>query len=424
MRRLKEMAATGRKLAAVWVLALAACDAGDVVLLAPEAASGAPTLSVRAVLDTPYAALATSLGWTAGVPGAQVRVHLMTEPYDSSYWHQATADSTGLARFTGLLAGLYEVELFRWLTAAEALRGGGDVRVLAGGGRLNLPAAGVAAVTLAPDQRGALLFSEFGLVHPDVGGWEYPDAMYFEVYNNSDTTIYLDGKYWGIGWRFNQDFQGRPCDQSAPVRNDPEGIWTDRILRFPGAGRDYPLEPGRTALIAKSAIDHRAVQADLYDLSHADFEWGGWRNADNPDVPNLQDIGQRPILLNQPRWRDPEFLSEPVDLDALPRYVVPDNGHTWVRIPRAAILDVWVGAQDWTTSSYRPPVPTCLEATHRSFDRLPGPAFTNPDFAQGISYQRRVLTVLPDGRQRLQDTNTSMFDFVKALRTPGWIPDP
>ncbi len=67
----------------VWLLA--ACDAGDVVLLAPEAASGAPTLSVRAVLDTPYATLATSLGWTAGVPGAQVRVHLMAEPYESSY---------------------------------------------------------------------------------------------------------------------------------------------------------------------------------------------------------------------------------------------------------------------------------------------------------------------------------------------------
>jgi hypothetical protein len=46
------------------------------------------------------------------------------------------------------------------------------------------------------------------------------------------------------------------------------------------------------------------------------------------------------------------------------------------------------------------------------------------DFDAGLSYQRRVLMVLPDGRKVLQDTNTSMFDFVKAPRTPGWIPDP
>jgi hypothetical protein len=36
--------------------------------------------------------------------------------------------------------------------------------------------------------------------------------------------------------------------------------------------------------------------------------------------------------------------------------------------------------------------------------------------------ERCVLTVLPDGRTVLQDTNTSMADFVKAVRTLGRIP--
>jgi hypothetical protein len=40
-----------------------------------------------------------------------------------------------------------------------------------------------------------------------------------------------------------------------------------------------------------------------------------------------------------------------------------------------------------------------------------------------ISVQRRVLYVLPDGRKVLQDTDTSMEDFMKAVRSPGWIPD-
>ncbi|HYT82685.1 MAG TPA: hypothetical protein VEK86_04495, partial [Gemmatimonadales bacterium] len=235
------------------------------------------------------------------------------------------------------------------------------------------------------------------------------------------TTIYLDGKYWGIGWDFNRDYPYWPCAQTGSVRNDPDGIWTRIMLRFPGQGTDHPLAPGQTALIAKAAIDHRPVDPKLWDLSHADFEWGGYRNADNPDVPNLEGIGLQGMGFPLPHAEQPLFLSEPVDLTTLPRYTDPYSGRVWVRVPAAAVLDVWVGAQDWTTTSYTP-VASCLESAHRYFERLPGPAFAGSDFDNGLSEQRRVLTVLPDGRKILQDANTSMVDFVKAARTPGWIP--
>ncbi len=406
------------------VLLLAACDPGDVVLLAPETSGGnSPLPSIRVVVDTPYMPIAEALGWSAGVPGAQVRVHRMDEPYDESYWHAATADITGLATFPALLGGLYEVEVTRPLSTAETMQSGAGVRILAGGRRMYLSASH-AEVTMAPDQRGSVVFSEFELSGPsslETGG-DYSDAMYFEIYNNSDTTIYLDGKYWGTGWDLLSDFPYWPCTQTAVVRNDPDGIWAAPIFRFPGAGREYPLEPGRTALIAKSAIDHRQVYPFLYDLSQADFEWGGVSNADNPEVPNLQNIGLRlpPIW---PRDTDlPEFLAEPVELGTLPRYVDPHSGYTWVRIPREAILDAWVGTSE-VPAGVSVTSPPCLEATHRYFERLPGPTHVFGDFSKGISYQRRVLTVLPDGRKILQDTNTSMVDFVKAVRTPGWIPD-
>jgi hypothetical protein len=281
---------------------------------------------------------------------------------------------------------------------------------------------------MAPDAPSSLVFSELRFNEAawpsETGGREYPDAKYFEIYNNSDTTIYLDGKYWGIGWPLSSDFLYCPCAQTEAVRNDPEGIWAQRVFRLPGRGTDHPLRPGRAALIAKSAIDHRAVHPALYDLSDADFEWGGSSSADNPEVPNLQHIGLRPMVPDWPWHSQPQFLSEPADLAALPRYVDPYSGDAWVRLPHPLILDVQVGVFDQSTSpSSVSGTAPCLEATHSRFEHLPGPASAFMDFYDGLSFQRRVLRVLPDGRKVLQDTNTSMFDFVKAPRTPGWIPD-
>ena len=119
------------------------------------------------------------------------------------------------------------------------------------------------------------------------------------------------------------------------------------------------------------------------------------------------------------------FLANPVDLTTLPRYVDPHSGDVYVRVPRAVILDDWATWVDWTKENFQPE-PPCLEVANQVFERLPGPAYAivpvdDPD--NGLSVQRRVLRVLPDGRRVLLDTNTSMFDFVKAVRTPGWIPD-
>jgi hypothetical protein len=403
----------------------AACDPGEVVLLAPDKSpSDAPALTVHAVIDTPYTDVAAALGWTAGVPQAQVRVHLMKEPYDSSYWHEAVGDSTGVATFTDLLAGLYEVEIVRQLTTAETASGGG-VRVVAGGRRLAIPLSQTADVTVAPDGRGALVFEEVMLLAPAY----YGDARYFEIYNNTDTTIYLDGKLLGVAWDFISDFPYWPCAQTEPVRNDPLGIWTTRVMRFPGQGREYPLEAGQLALVARTAIDHRLGYPELYDLTEADFEMGGvslggGSSADNPDVPNLEDIGLVPMA-EHPINSDPVYLAEPQDLGSLPRYVDPHSGRVYVRIPAAAVLDATrPGILDFTKHGTYEAAPACREDMNKAFERLPGPADDYvTDWPNRVSYQRRVLYVLPDGRKVLQDTDTSMEDFVKAVWSPGWIPE-
>lgn len=401
---------------------LAACDPGDVALLAPDTPDGdAPSTAIHVVVDTPYAAAGAALGWSGSVPGSEVRVHRMNEPYGEPYWAVAATDSTGVATFRGVLSGLYELTVHRPLGAAEVEAVQGAFRILAGGLRVYLPSAS-AVVTVAPDHRGSILFSEVGLTHPLPWDVNYRDARYFEVYNNGDTTVFLDGKYWGLGFRYNHDYPAWPCAATEVVRNDPDGVWTRVVFRFPGAGTDYPLQPGEVALIANAAVDHRGVHPLMYDLSHADFEWGGASSADNPDVPNLEDVGLEPMHFFYPLDEDPFFLSEPVELGTLPRWVDPYTGKPWVRIPKALVLDAWVDVIDWTTHNYEP-LDACLEVFHRSFERLPGPAAMLMDFYDALSMQRRVLAVLPDGRKVLQDSDTSMEDFVNAPRTPGWIAD-
>jgi hypothetical protein len=416
---------TRNGVAAILTLVLSACDPGDVVLLAPEKTTGdVPVLTIHAVIDTPYATVATGLGWTEGVPGAQVRVHLMEEPYEEAYWHVATADSTGVATLTDLLSGLYEVAVTRWLTGPELVQADSGLRLLAGGRRLYVSRGSDQEVTMVPDHRGSLVFAEFWTAQPpnwETGGIVYADSYYLEIYNNSDTTIYLDGKYFGTSWNLNRDYPTYRCAVTEVVRNDPNGIWTRWILRFPGGGSEYPLAPGQTALVAQSAIDHRAILPTLPDLRDADFEWGGTAGADNPDVPNLQDIG--PSRTHYLLMAHPYFLAEGVDLGTLPQWVWARSGDVYVRIPGTKLLDVYASTADWTSWGYVPPGPACLEETNRRFDNLPGPASALVDYPGALSFQRRVLYVLPDGRKVLQDTDTSMEDFVKAVRTPGWIPD-
>lgn len=205
--------------------------------------------------------------------------------------------------------------------------------------------------------------------------------------------------------------------------DDPAGIWTKQLLRFPGSGMDYPVAPGEVVLVAKSAVDHRSVHPTLHDLSSADFEWGGEQSADNPDVPNLADVGPTPLYPNLPIGEDPVFLAKPTDLDAVPTWIQPYDGTTYIRIPADAIIDAMAPLVDWTKDSYTPAT-RCAQALNKAFERLPGPAHWDGD-GEGASYglQRRVVAVLPDGRRLLQDTNTSMADFVRALGTPGTIAD-
>lgn len=406
------------RVALPFLIGLSACNPGDADPVSPDPPDDTPPpLSVRVTLDD--VGLATQLGWQAGVPSAAVRVHKTSDPYDPTYWSTATTDSGGLAEFQDLLEGQYDVEVTRELTKTEAAQAESDVRVVAGGRWLNVPRDGVQQVTAKASRDGGLVISELALAVPlpwETGGG-YHAAKYIELYNNSDEVKFLDRMILGFGWEFYRDLDSWTCGISEPFRTDPQGIWSRSYLRFPGEGSDYPVGPGETVLVARSAVDHTSVHSSLSDLTSAEFEFPSAGSAGNPDVPDLTDVGSRQLLGPEPNVTYPIFLAAPTDTESLPTATEPLRGVVYHRFPISSVVDVAVMQWDYTKGGTTQP-PFCSQVVTPDLEALPGPALWSSSDGAAWTGQRRLLGV-EGGRGILQDTNSSMSDFVRAWKTPG-----
>jgi hypothetical protein len=211
----------------------------------------------------------------------------------------------------------------------------------------------------------------------------------------------------------------------AQWREDPAGIWSRFFYKFPGTGRSYPLAPGKTAVVATDAIDHSAIVRTLPDLSRADFEFVGSSDVDNPDVPNMINVGPG-------EWADvlghglffsslsnTVFIADSVDTASLPRDFLPVNAPEYRRIPTGRILDVvttTIVASQESVFGF----PLCAGDVNALFDRQRAKLI---DVEQPYSVVRKVASTLPSGRIVLQRTLTSSRDFtVQDPPTPGRVP--
>lgn len=388
------------------------------------------TLTVRTSVQQDlevFQALA-DLGMTdSAVPGAEVQ----TQRRQSLQIATAVTDSAGVAVFTGLLTGIYDVAALRLLTPAERallrpeLR---DVTGFGGGGTVNVvaPQTTVTIPTVL-GRRGSLVISEVWDHAPLLAADNaYASGMYLEVYNNADTIIHLDRKLigWGPIWGWNTETT--PCSETAPWQLDPDGLWSPMLMRLPGTGRQYPLLPGEAAVIAVDAIDHSAVDPRLPNLTTARFETVGPTDVDNPAVPNAEIIVQefeffgRGILFIGGLTRI-YFVADTVDLAAVQR-ARPDVGNydeLWVRVPHERILDVYAAQATASVTATVGGDDFCDPMILAELDSRPGRFFDGHGF---YSIIRTSLGVF-DGRAMLQRTRTSAADFVRSEQlTPGRVP--
>ena len=82
--------------------------------------------------------------------------------------------------------------------------------------------------------------------------------QFYEIYNNSEETLYLDDIYFANLY----PTKATPILPVWPQEDGDKYVYTDRIWKFPGNGTTYPLKPGESCVISQFAANHKL---DIYN---------------------------------------------------------------------------------------------------------------------------------------------------------------
>jgi len=116
----------------------------------------------------------------------------------------------------------------------------------------------------------------FKAIYTTGGAQYYMKDSYFEIVNNSDEVQYLDGLILSSP----MGNQTSANAWQAIGKTDLYSCGQGTVLMFPGSGKEHPLNPGESVLIANDAANHKLLADSLKkegaslspDLSKADWE--------------------------------------------------------------------------------------------------------------------------------------------------------
>jgi len=112
--------------------------------------------------------------------------------------------------------------------------------------------------------------------------------QYVRITNASGEVLYADGIAFVMSETYSQ-LSSTGASWTYP--DEPGSIGVSSMYLIPGNGTEHPVEPGESIVLAISAQNFKADNANGCDLSVADFEFYDendyYPDTDNPDVPNL-----------------------------------------------------------------------------------------------------------------------------------------
>ncbi|MCQ2068983.1 MAG: DUF4876 domain-containing protein [Bacteroidaceae bacterium] len=301
----------------------------------------------------------------------------------------------------------------------------------------------------SPKVKGGIIFKE--LYYTGVPSYYFKDGFY-ELVNNSDEVMYLDGI---IFTEIQRGYGATASTWMDSLGNIPADFYPldGYVMQFPGNGTDYPVQPGQSVVIATQAYNH-GTEADTPkmareltdadepspagDLSTADWELHlpahANVNYDNPDVPSLKVIWSNATTYF---WMLSVF-GNPIALAKLPEgyadaeafvndstnYHSVASGKPILCLPRNCIID----AVDIQRSGEEQIVKVFWPSEDAGYTYPTGANASDPDYAvdfdswvspsySGKSIRRKCIMVTEAGRAYFKDTNNSTEDFILGGQT-------
>lgn len=397
-------------LALAALLSFAACEKSDDNLV---------SMTVNVVMPADFPATA---------PAYSGEVTISNTVMGKTYTVEA---QNGVAEFDKIYQGVYDILVSGSMTAEEfktvapELANGSDI--LLNGNASGVQAikgdeANSAEVQLTWAVKSDLLISRMYTngTKDNVGkNVNYP--KYWEIYNNTSETIYLDGLC--IAQAHGNATSKNPCELYTKYRK--EATYASRIARFEGTHgvtTNIPLEAGKSVVVAWNAHDFIVPENTEgatdkctmnVDLSDADYEiestayfWNKY--GDNANVPNLKAVYDCMPNVGFLQMTQAVFIFFATE-DEIDGWATGTDGtsytiasqQNWMakRVPNEIVIDAVETAK--TGASQQKRIPDALDANAvESLENM------------GFIFDRRIQYITADGRKVLLDTNNSANDFV------------
>ncbi|OPB94627.1 DUF4876 domain-containing protein [Elizabethkingia ursingii] len=260
-------------------------------------------------------------------------------------------------------------------------------------------------------------------------GQFYFGDQYFKITNNTDQVLYADGMLL-----IQSSFMTYEKQDYKP--NFMESFLTaGAIIKIPGTGNTYPVQPGESIVIAEDAINHKEFNPLSIDLTKANFQiFKGGDDIDNPQVPKMinvnykytdndMDNGNKMVIHTQGYYayalaRMPKSMTDDALISqntykytynlAVGGDTYPMDG-TGIKIPNEWITDaVNLSVKDsfqWIVTS------PALDMGWTSVA-----AFDGDQNRFGKSVRRKVLGKSANGKNIYKDTNNSTVDFDHGVK--------
>lgn len=331
-----------------------------------------------------------------------------------SYSFEANTNADGFIQLESIEPGFYSV------TVSHSFSSGGIMYSYNGVENVEVFGNKTESVKVSGTSTSAFVIKEFyfsGSTTP--AGKPYSADQYIEIFNNSPETQYADGisvlEHESYGTSENY------------WTNIKDTIVVKMIWTIPGEGKQVPVLPGKSIVLARTGINHRddpkGNPLSPVNLGNAEFEFYVAKqpetDIDSPTVPNLVED------LFVSRGNDVAFHVKGGSAIAIAKIPGKTNEERKIYINKNLVAKTSISGSSTTfyvkiADRYVfDAVEVVLDDAHAIYKRFPpgldiGYTYVNSGSASGKCIRRKTKEIT-NGRVVYRDTNNSTEDFLKDV---------